>query len=175
MAQSVLNVAAALGCISGPLIVSALEQRNPNGGWRNYFWIQMAMWGFGAFGTVVGYRPLNRHNRLENLPLQEKLKHLDLAGCGILLAGLTLFLVGLNLGGGLYDWTNARVITTLVIGGVLLICFELYEWKGTRVGITHHDMFSIGKTVARNLSICFGLMCGEAILLFSILIFYPVM
>jgi len=85
MAQSVLNVTAALGCISASLIVSALEQRNPNGGWRDYFWIQMAMCGFGG---VVSYRPLKRHNRLENLPLMEKLKYLDLPGCGILLAGL---------------------------------------------------------------------------------------
>lgn len=175
MVQSMLNVAAAMGSISGPLIVAALQVRNPNGGWRNYFWIQMGLWGLGAIGTVVGYRPLKGHNHLEDLSLVDKLRHLDLPGCSILLAGLTLFLVGLNLGGGLFNWTNVRVIVTLVLGGVLLACFAVYEWKWTRVGIIHHDMYSLGKSATRNLTICFGLMCGEAILLFSILIFYPVM
>lgn len=135
----------------------------------------MALWGLTAVGIFIGYRPPKRHTRLDHLSFVQKLGHLDLPGFGLLTTGLTLFLVGLNLGGGLYAWTNARVLSTLIIGLVVLISFGIYEWKGTKTGIMNHELFRGGKSAGRTFAICISLMFVEGILLFSYIIFYPVM
>ena len=133
----------------------------------------MALWGLTAIGILVGYRPPKRHTRLDHLSFLQKLGKLDLAGFSLLTTGLTLFLTGLNLGGGLFSWTNARTLATLIVGIVILLCFGVYEWKGTRTGILHHDLFHGGKSAGRTFAICIGLIFIEGILLFSYIIFYP--
>jgi hypothetical protein len=135
----------------------------------------MALWGATAIGILVGYRPPKRHTRLDHLPLWQKLGRLDLPGCALLTTGLTLFLTGLNLGGNLFSWTNARVLATLVTGITILIAFGLYEWKGTKTGILHHDLFRGGKAAGRTFAICVCLIFIEGIVLFSYVVFYPVL
>ena len=135
----------------------------------------MALWGLTAIGIFVGYRPPKRHTRLDHLSFFQKLRHLDLPGFGLLTTGLTLFLTGLNLGGGLYTWTNSRVLATLIVGLVLLAGFGVYEWKGTGNGILNHKLFRGGKSAGRTFAICVALIFIEGILLFSYVIFYPVM
>ena len=135
----------------------------------------MALWGVTAIGIFFGYRPPVRHTRLDHLSLFQKIKALDLIGFALLSAGLALFLTGLNLGGGLYGWTDSQVLGPLVSGIVVLISFFLFEWKGTKTGILHHDLFAGGKEKGRTFSICAGLLFIEGIMLFSIIIFYPVL
>lgn len=96
-------------------------------------------------------------------------------GNGLLTAGLTLFIVGLNLGGGMYAWTNAKTLVTLIIGGLTLIAFGLYEWKGTSTGVLHHELFRGPKSQGRTFSLCVALMFLEGILVFAFVIFFPVM
>ncbi|EXJ94996.1 hypothetical protein A1O1_00114 [Capronia coronata CBS 617.96] len=135
----------------------------------------MGMWGATALGILIGYRPPKRHTRLDHLSFWQKLGHLDLPGCGLLTAGLSLFLTGLNLGGGLYSWLNVRTISTLITGIVILISFGIYEWKGTQTGILHHDLFKGGKAQGRTFAVCLGLIFIEGVMLFSFIVFYPVM
>lgn len=135
----------------------------------------MALWGVTAVGIFIGYRPPKRHTRYDHLSFFQKLRQLDLPGFGLLTTGLTLFLTGLNLGGGLYAWKNARVLSTLVAGLVILVGFGLYEWKGTKSGILNHELFRGGKSAGRTFAICISLMFIEGIMLFSYIIFYPVM
>lgn len=175
MAQACINVAAALGAISGPLIIGAMTKSNLQDGWRNFYWVQMGLWGLTAFGILVGYRPPKRHTRLDHLSFWQKLTHLDLIGFALLTAGLTLFLTALNLGGGLYKWTDAKVLALLIVGLVVLISFALYEWKGTKTGILHHELFKGGKAAGRTFAICISLIFIEGTLLFSYIIFFPVM
>lgn len=138
-------------------------------------WIQMGLWGLTAVGIFFGYRPPKRHTRLDHLSIWQKLGHLDLPGFGLLTTGLTLFLVGLNLGGNLYSWTNARTLSTMIIGLVTLIAFGIYEWKGTSTGILSHELFRGGKNKGRTFAICVILIFIEGIMLFSYIIFYPVL
>jgi hypothetical protein len=135
----------------------------------------MGLWGATAVGILLGYRPPKRHTRLDHLSVWQKLGHLDLPGFGLLTTGLTLFLTGLNLGGGLFKWTNARVLATLIAGIIILISFGVYEWKGTKTGILNHDLFRGGKAAGRTFAICVGLIFIEGIMLFSYIIFYPVL
>jgi hypothetical protein len=135
----------------------------------------MGLWVATAIGILVGYRPPKRHTRLDHLSIWQKLGHLDLPGFGLLTTGLTLFLTGLNLGGGLFSWTNARVLATLIVGIIILLSFGVYEWKGTKTGILHHDLFRGGKAAGRTFAICVCLIFIEGIMLFSYIIFYPVL
>ncbi|KAJ6442541.1 siderophore iron transporter [Purpureocillium lavendulum] len=173
--QSIINIAAALGACSGPLIIGALSRHDPMDGWRKFYWIQMALWGATAICIFFGYRPLKRHTVYDNLTLGQKLMALDLIGVGLFTAGLTLFLVGLNLGGGLYAWTNVKVLATMIVGIVTLLAFVGYEWKGTKTGIAHHDLFRPGKNAGRVFALFLSLIFVEGILLFAFVIFYPVL
>lgn len=172
LAQGFCNVAAICAGISGPLIIGILVKRNPHQGWRTFYWIQFGMWGATAAALFFGYRPPKRQV-LTDLTVWQKLRKLDLPGNALLTSGLTLFIVGLNLGGGQYSWTNAKTLVTLIVGGLTLIAFGVYEWKGTSTGILHHDLFRGGKSEGRTFAICVGLMFLEGIVVFSVIIFYP--
>lgn len=135
----------------------------------------MGLWGMTAIGLFIGYKPPKRHTHLDHLSIWQKLARLDLPGFAMLTAGLTLFLTGLNLGGGLYAWATAPVLATLIVGILCLVAFGIYEWKFTETGILHHDLFRGGKNAGRTFAICIGLIFIEGILLFSYVIFYPVL
>ncbi len=124
---------------------------------------------------VVGYRPPKRHTKLDHLSFWRKLGYIDLVGCGLLAAGLALFITGTGLGGGLYTWTDARTLSTMLTGIVTLIAFGIYEWKGTKTGILHHDLFRGGRNKGRTFAICVALLFMEAVMIFGFGLFYPVM
>ncbi len=138
-------------------------------------WIQMALWGTSAIGLFIGYRPPKRHTRYDHLSFTQKIARLDLIGVGLLTTGLTLLLAGLNLGGGIFAWTAAPVLATLIIGIVILIAFGVYEWKFTKIGIFHHDLFRGGRDYGRTFAICVALIFIEGCMLFAYIIFYPVL
>ncbi|KAJ5974302.1 hypothetical protein N7481_011512 [Penicillium waksmanii] len=141
MAQAGMNVAAALGACSAPLIIGALTKANAHTGWRNFYWLQMGLWGLTAICLFFGYKPPKRHTDFDHLSLTQKIARLDLPGFMLLTAGITLLLTGLNLGGGLYAWASAPVLSTIIIGILCLFSFGIYEWKATTTGILHHELF----------------------------------
>ncbi|KAJ9603759.1 hypothetical protein H2200_011945 [Cladophialophora chaetospira] len=174
-AQAGVSVAALLATISGPFTIGALTKQNPHTGWRLFYWFQAALWGATTIGLFVGYNPPQPHTQLGHLSLWGRICCLDLIGCGLLTAGLALFLTGLGLGGGLYSWTNARTLSTIIIGVVTLIVFGLYESKGTKTGILHHDLFRGGRDQGRTFGICVGLLSIEAVMGFGFAVFYPIL
>ena len=174
MAQGFCNSAALLAGISGPMIIGYMVQQNEQSGWRNFYWFQFALWGTTVAALFFGYNPPQRHLFTE-MTIWQKLGKLDLPGNGLLTSGLTLFIVGLNLGGGLYTWTSAKTLVPLILGGLILIAFGLYEWRGTATGIMHHDLFRGGKTQGRTFALCVALLFLEGIVIFSFIIFFPVM
>ena len=83
-------------------------------------------------------------------------------------------LVALNLGGGLFSWTDPHVLVPLVVGLVTLIGFAVYAWKGTRDGILHHELFQSGRESGRTFVNCIVPMVIEGLMLFSYMILYPI-
>jgi hypothetical protein len=125
----------------------------------------MGIWGVTATSIFFGYKPPKRHTRFDHLSFLQKLGHLDLPGFGLLTAGLTLFITGLNLGGGLYSWTAAPTLATLLVGIAILIIFGIYEWRFTKTGIVSHEFFR-GKDTGRSFALCVALIFIEGIILF---------
>lgn len=138
-------------------------------------WFQAALWGTNIVFVFFAYRPPKRHTALDNLSLWQKIAHLDLVGCSLLLIGLTLFLTGATFGSDQYSWTDPRTLSTLIIGNIGLIAFGLYEWKGTSTGLVHHDLFHGGKGTARTFILCVFLIFIEGLCIFAFALFYPIM
>lgn len=99
--------------------------------WR---WIAavVGIWAAAAFVVLaIFYHPPPRANSL-NLSKRELVSRIDFMGSFLSLAGLVLFLTGLNWGGQHYPWGSAHVISTLTVGLVLLVVFFVWEKYGTK-------------------------------------------
>ena len=123
----------------------------------------------------IGYQPPKRHTDLDHLSLRQKISSIDLTGCGLLTAGLALFTAGTSLGGGLYSWTNARTLVTMIIGIVTLFAFGISEWKGTKTGFLNHELFRGGRNKGRTFALCVALIFLKGTMLFGFGLFYPIL
>ncbi|KEF54729.1 uncharacterized protein A1O9_09171 [Exophiala aquamarina CBS 119918] len=174
MAQALILCAGAFAMVASPVIISAFVKRNvPD--WRNFYWIETGLWGSTVLFILIGYRPPKRHTRLDHLSFWQKLFKLDLIGSFILAAGLVLLLTGLSMGGPAHPWRSAETLSTLLIGSVALIVFFIYEWKGTKTGILHHELFNHSKANVRTFVICLMLVFVESPMLYTMILEYPLL
>ncbi|KIW38682.1 uncharacterized protein PV06_09632 [Exophiala oligosperma] len=171
MTQAAMNVGACLGGMMAPVVMGLFSINDRAKGWRNFYWVQTGLWALSAAGLLFGYRPLKRKGRFGHLSFLQKVGRVDLVGCSILALGMSLVIAGLNLGGGLYPWSNSRVLVTMIVGGVTLVAFGLYERYGTQTGFVNHELFR-GRN-GRTMIVCIFLIVVEALVGFSYLIFFP--
>ncbi|KAJ2695893.1 hypothetical protein FB645_006342 [Coemansia sp. IMI 203386] len=61
--------------------------------------------------------------------VMDKIKRIDFIGIFAVVAGIILFQLSLTWGGQDYPWKSAAVITTLILGILILVGFVLIEWK----------------------------------------------
>lgn len=57
----------------------------------------------------------------------QELKRVDFGGVVLIVAGLTLFLLGVSWGGNPEPWTSSLVLGLLIPGGVIVVVFLIYE------------------------------------------------
>lgn len=129
--------------IGGPIIEGLLIQKKVGGefdGWRVGFYAATGFWALTFVGLFLFYHPMDRPNP-ENLTILRRLKKIDWFGIFFVASGLTLFLVGIEYGNNPYPWTAATVLGPLLSGAILIVCFVLWEWKGTSTGIIPHVLF----------------------------------
>ncbi|KAF2396251.1 trichothecene efflux pump [Trichodelitschia bisporula] len=69
------------------------------------------------------YNQLHVHGKTK----MQMFKELDFVGIFLFIAGTVLFLIGMSWGGTTYPWKSAHVVSMIVVGGVTLIAFGLYE------------------------------------------------
>jgi len=99
--------------------------------WR---WVAVLVgsWAILAFVVLaVFYHPPPRVNS-QGLSKREIVRRIDFVGSFLSLAGVILFLTGLNWGGQTYPWRSGHVIGTMVAGGVTIIVFFIWEKFGTK-------------------------------------------
>lgn len=58
---------------------------------------------------------------------RQEFKRIDHFGLFLLIAGLTLFLLGVSWGGNPQPWTSGRILGLIISGGVTLVVFVVYE------------------------------------------------
>lgn len=166
LAQSAVNAAAALGGIIGLLVGGAVVRHKPTG-FRTFFYVTAGLYALCVAVIFLLYHPPVRDLQRQ-LTTRQKLARLDWIGYAFFCPGLILFSFALTSSGGVYPWKSAKIIGPLVVGGVLLICFALYEWKGTRTGMLHHDLFSRG----RNFAIAEAIQLVEGVVFFCATQYY---
>jgi MFS family permease len=106
--------------------------QNTAAGWRNIYWLLLATNAAATCCWVFFYHPptfvmKNKRTRIQMI------KDFDYVGFILFTGGLIVFLLGLSWGGSVYPWKSAHVICSLVVGGIVLIAFALYECYMTLV------------------------------------------
>lgn len=117
---------------------------NPAMGWRWCYYLNIIVVGLAIVLLYLFYNPPTFELLHERKSKRQILKKLDcklsqievigiellmISDLGIFLwtAGLTLFLMGVSLGGTIYPWASAPVISTIAIGIILLIILFIWE------------------------------------------------
>lgn len=110
------------------LLYSVLIERAST--WRWCFLITGG-WNFiGMIGLFFCYKPPPRHMH-DGLSNMDIIKRIDWIGAFLSIAGVTLFLVGLQAGGYQVPWVSGRALGPLIVGGLMtFVGFPLWEVYG---------------------------------------------
>ncbi|RSM08373.1 hypothetical protein CDV31_008185 [Fusarium ambrosium] len=141
--QGFSGIVAGVASLLGPIIQGVFIEERVGGlleGWRVGFYISAALYAIAFVLLTLFYHPAARPNQAGE-STTAKLMHIDWLGIFLVAAGLVLFLVGLQYGGNPYPWTSATVLSTMIIGIVLLIILGAWEGKGTTTGLFTHALF----------------------------------
>lgn len=96
--------------------------------WRWIFYIYLMMMVPGTLLWFFCYRPAS-YTQLHGKRSSKiaELKKVDWIGVVLLIAGLTLFLVGISWGGPAQPWTSPKILGLLISGAIAVVSFILYE------------------------------------------------
>jgi MFS family permease len=113
--QSVNNLAWGLGGILGAASGGALADYV---GWRWSFGLQVP---FGIFCMIVLYSTIPSRTDTGDAAqaLWDRFRDFDFMGSIFLTTSLTFLILGMNLGGNIFPWSDWRVQSSLAIGAVL--------------------------------------------------------
>ncbi|KAF9870587.1 hypothetical protein CkaCkLH20_11893 [Colletotrichum karsti] len=96
-------------------------------GWRWCFWLNAITTGISLVLFLVCYFPPNFEQLTTGVSKIDQLRRIDYGGLVFYSGGLLCVLLALSWGGRQYAWDSAHVLSTLIIGFVLLVVFVLYE------------------------------------------------
>ncbi|KAI8622965.1 fungal trichothecene efflux pump [Xylariaceae sp. FL1651] len=108
-------------------VISRAIYENPHLGWRWTYHINTIVVAVAIVLLFFFYHPPNFDLLHERKTKRELLKKLDYIGIFLWIAGLTLFLIGISVGGTVYPWKSGVTISTIILGAVLLIILFVYE------------------------------------------------
>ncbi|KAH9921355.1 MFS general substrate transporter [Fomitopsis serialis] len=114
-----LSVAWSAASGVGPVIGGSFAQ---NGHWRWLFYMNIPFAGLAAVLVLFFVK-------LPTPPgtLRSKLEQIDWIGNALVMGSTTAIVIGMTWGGVDYAWSSAQVLVPLIVGGVGLVLFLLYE------------------------------------------------
>ncbi|KAI0412612.1 MFS general substrate transporter [Xylaria grammica] len=118
--QAILAMTYALGMAIGPVVGGAIVQ---NTTWRWVFYINLPVGGVSLSLLWLFLRV--KWDKETNT--MDKLKRIDFAGNGVLVASAVSVLIALTWAGSVYPWSSYRVLIPLIIGLVGLVGFFYLE------------------------------------------------
>ncbi|KAK8157438.1 major facilitator superfamily domain-containing protein [Phyllosticta citrichinensis] len=102
-------------------------------GWRALFWLGLAV---NSFLCVVGFLTIPAFAT----PPPDPSKKFDAIGLCIFITGLPLLIYGVDDGGN-RGWTKPEILVPLILGGLLVIAFPIYERRIDNPLIPKHFLF----------------------------------
>ncbi|KAK5149116.1 hypothetical protein LTR04_000060, partial [Oleoguttula sp. CCFEE 6159] len=136
--------------------------------WR-YIGVVCGVWAFiGLVLTAIFYFPPPRVNS-QGLSRNEILAQIDYVGGLLSIAGMLLFMMGMQWGGYQYPWSSAHVLAPLILGVVLLVAFGVWETHGAKYPMFPKRLRQDPRILGLTLVITF--ISGANF--FSILMFWP--
>lgn len=112
------RISGVIGLTVGPVIGGALAGSN----WRWCFFLMLI-----TGGLALVYLFFLGRFKHEKRPWRVAIAQIDYLGAILFMASTTALLLGLFMGGVVYPWSSARVITPIVLGTVGWACFHLME------------------------------------------------
>ena len=112
-----------LGVAIGPFVGGAIAERST---WRWVFYINLPI---GGLSMLVMFFFL-RVNYVNDQPLLDRLRRIDIIGNGILMAGTTSILYALTYAGTIYSWSSWHTLVPLLLGFFGLGVFATFEASG---------------------------------------------
>ncbi|EHK97725.1 putative Uncharacterized MFS-type transporter/MT1926 [Glarea lozoyensis 74030] len=139
--QAAVMISNGVGLISGLLVGGQLNRHGEPNGFRNHFYIAMALYFVSAVITTFTYKPIPSKLQLE-YTFGQKMARLDWIGYGLMASSLVLFCLGLSWSQNPFSWSNAHVSAPFAIGLALALVLVAYETKFKKDGMFHHSLFS---------------------------------
>ncbi|KAL4861921.1 hypothetical protein BDV12DRAFT_57007 [Aspergillus spectabilis] len=168
--QAGSGIFAGIAYICGPIVAGGFIKHHVGGegeGWRGPFYLSAGLAALTFVIVTLFYHPAPRPNP-EKLSVKTRILKIDWMGVFLATAGVTLFLVGLESAGNPTPWVSGRVLACMVIGGLLIITFVIWEWRFTSHGLVDHSLFQ-----NPNYAICLILHLVAGIVLFGGQAFLP--
>ncbi|RFN46174.1 hypothetical protein FIE12Z_9592 [Fusarium flagelliforme] len=133
--QGFISLAIGVGAAAGPFVAAGLIQTGTNG-WRWAFWVPANM-GVVCFVLLVLFLPLKPVSG----SFKEKVRKIDWWGVMASIAGIVLTVMSINSGGSMWAWQNAKTISLLTIGIIMLLVFIIIEAFFARIPIIPLRLF----------------------------------
>ncbi|KAK3110940.1 hypothetical protein LTR53_014275, partial [Teratosphaeriaceae sp. CCFEE 6253] len=110
--------------VPGTLLANAMISQAT---WRIMFYIATGYGVLSLVGTYFVYFPPS-HPRPDGKTKWEEFKELDFIGAFLFVAGLAVFLFGLNAGGSQYPWKSGATLAPLILGLIAFLSAFVYDF-----------------------------------------------
>ncbi|KAJ9608501.1 hypothetical protein H2200_007489 [Cladophialophora chaetospira] len=138
--------------------------------WRGAYWLNVAVSGAAFVLFAICYFPPDFHMINSELTKWQEVKEFDYGGFLLYLGGLLLVILGFSWPSGTYAWKSPQVISTLVIGTLLLVGFAFYEIYMP----LKQPLFPIRLIKIRNFWTCIIIGSTMQMVWFALNVFWPI-
>lgn len=139
-----------IGTVLGPVVGGAFVESPAT--WRWAFYLNLCV--AGLFAPVYLFLIPSQKPQADK-SFKFLISQFDFVGTIFSLGAITALIMGINLGGTLYDWNSGQIIALFVVSGVLFIIFGLQQ------------SFTVLTTLANRLFPCHFLRNHNTIMLFA--------